>query len=378
MLEGDIPVIRVAPHNITVEDVKAWSEALFGGNPAYDAKHVMTKTEIEEQILELQSWINDPEELLERYGSEEFVEETIAMFQQEIALLEKQYQEAPDTWEEQDSDWTFHPLTYYYDSAVDEESEDVQNLNRTEELKVMSYLDGEKAYFSAANRNESDYLMHNFFFYYEDENNMIENSKPQEMSKEEAVQLAEQWIETVGIGEWELERIDGSSGSEGSNYTVYFAPVYNGIPSLLPYGEVDLHSEDLYAAHLRNSSLEIRICNGMMMSMLLESPMDIVEVENENIQVLSFEEIYTAFRNYAESGLQDEIIEKNGSPVENITITRIEQKLFRAKMQNSEGEFRMVPVWVFYGIAEDYVLQEVDLVVINAVDGSIIDAGLGY
>ena len=380
MLEGDIPVIRVAPHNITVEDVKAWSEVLFGGNTAYDAKHVMTKTEIEEQILELQSWINDPEELLERYGSEEFVEETIAMFQQEIALLEKQYQEAPDTWEEQGSDWTFHPLTYYYDSVVDEESEDVQNLNKTEELKVMSLSDGKKVYISAVNRNELDYLMHRFVFWYEDEINMIENSKPQEMSEEEAVQQAEKRLETMGIGEWEFERIDGSSDSEGSDYRVYFAPVYNGIPSLLPCGEVDLHSEDLYAAHLRNSSLVIRICNGMLISIELESPMDIVGVENENIQVLPFDDIYAAFQNYAESGLQDKIEQQNLMKADTITITRIEQKLFRAKMKDSEGEFRMVPVWVFYGtgVCDGYNLEEQDLVVINAVDGSIIDAGLGY
>ena len=100
MLEGDIPVIRVAPHNITVEDGKAWSAAMLGGNQAEHAKHAVTKTRCEEQMLELQSWINDPEELLERYGSEENVEDSIASFQQEIALLEKQYQEAPDTWEE--------------------------------------------------------------------------------------------------------------------------------------------------------------------------------------------------------------------------------------------------------------------------------------
>ena len=58
---------------------------------------------------------------------------------------------------------------------------------------------------------------------------------------------------------------------------------------------------------------------------------------------------------------------------------RIRQGLFRIKEKNNNDEFLIVPVWAFESTV--YLDDEAwtgDICLINAVDGSVIDASLGY
>ena len=43
-LEGDIPVVRVIPQEITTDEVKCWAEVLFEGQSAYEPTTVLSKT----------------------------------------------------------------------------------------------------------------------------------------------------------------------------------------------------------------------------------------------------------------------------------------------------------------------------------------------
>jgi len=49
--EGALPVVQVKPHEITADEAKTWADVLFEGAKAYEPDTVMTKSEIEEEIV---------------------------------------------------------------------------------------------------------------------------------------------------------------------------------------------------------------------------------------------------------------------------------------------------------------------------------------
>lgn len=388
-VDGFLPVVRVEPHEITGGEVKHWAEVLFDGITAYEPSGQMSKTELEEDILRYKGYANDTDALYEEYGNEEEVQEMIEYYNTLIAAYEQEYETAPEKVEKKESDWTFHPYNYYDSTSFmtgwfEESKAHDENLNKTNLLKAaVSGLNGHNAILDATNRNEDDYMMHMLWFYYTDEVEM-DDIPYTEISPEEAETMAGDVLEKLGLGsDWVLDSAYGyTSSADGvpseSNYILSYTPVYEGVPVILG-AYADLHSEDLYAANFDYSSLDVRIINGIVRNVELVSPMDIVNVENDNVKTLGFDEIYSRFKEQAQiSG--DALLEKLGEVNETgeaeIVITSIEQGLFRIKEKGS-GEFLMVPAWAFKGRISTK-LGEDNIMIINALDGSVIDTTLGY
>ena len=82
-------VVRVLPHDITSDEVKEWADVLFEGNKAYEPETVMTKNEIEESILKFKQKLNNKDELISEYGSEEEADRTISYYEKWIENLEQ-------------------------------------------------------------------------------------------------------------------------------------------------------------------------------------------------------------------------------------------------------------------------------------------------
>lgn len=388
-VDGALPVVRVEPHEITGDEVKHWAEALFDGITAYEPIGQMSKTELEEEILKYKGYANDTDALYEAYGNEEDVQMMIEYYNTLIAAYEQEYETAPEEVEKKESDWTFHPYDYYdsgsFLSGWFEKSKAAdENLNKTNQLKAtVSGLNGHNAILDATNRNEDDYMMHMLWFYYTDEEEM-DDIPYTEISPEEAETMAGDVLEELGLSsDWALDSAYGyTSSADGapseSNYILSYTPVYEGVSTILG-AYADLHSEDLYAANFDYSSLDVRIINGIIRNVELVSPMDIVNVENDNVKTLEFDEIYGRFKEQAQiSG--DTLLEKLGEVNETgeaeIVITSIDQGLFRIKEKGS-GEFLMVPAWVFKGRTSNK-LGEDNIMIINALDGSVINTTLGY
>lgn len=365
--DTELPVLRVLPHEISSEDLQRWAEVLFEGNTAYDGREVATKSDIEQNILELRESMNNGD-LREEASSEKEYEEYLDYYEDLIADLQKEYETAPESYEPQETDWTFHSWDYY--EQVDED------LKKTLYFIAKTKLNGYTATIKAANRNENDYLLHTLRFLYEEEGEM-EEIPYRSISVEEAQMQAEQIIEQIQPGEWELARCSDDSSENVSLYQLEYVPKYEGVP-MAEDGYIDIRSEDLYAANLYYTVLRISIMNGIVQSAELLSPMDVEEVVNENVKTLSFEEIYDSFKNYAQASFSQETLEEMGV-VGGVTIDQIEQKLFRIKEKNSEDSFLIVPVWVFSQTISDGENQtKINWGIVNAVDGSMINETLGY
>lgn len=385
-VDKDLPVVRVTPHEITAQEVKLWTDVLFEGNTAFEP--IATKAEIETRILQLKGRLEDRADMEADYGSSE-VDEVMDDYRDMIAALEADYQRAPDRKPE--CDWTFHPYEYYSEMTSRWNDYESEKLNRTYLLEAAAdNVNGHSVTVYAENRSAEDYMLHDISFYYSDEKTMTDIPY-KEISQEAAEDIASEALTALGLGEdwslWETNVFTLEDEEENPQEHVYFlkyTPVYEGVRTLLG-PMIDLQSEDLYAANLEYGSLEVYVINGILRSVWLTTPMDVVSVENANVKTMSLDEVYQSFVNYMQVkytkyNLIDMSDPRAEEYVPQICVTNIIQGLFRIKIKDSSNEFRMVPVWAFCGTVDGIGDGGVTryFAVINAIDGSVINTNLGY
>lgn len=384
-VKSKLPVVRVAPHEITVDEVKHWTNVLFEGEKAYEPRRELSKQEIEQEILQYKKLVNDRESLVKEYGSEEDAQKMIEYYKQEIDHLQKVYQTAPEKVEKIPCDWKFKPYDYYMtDGEMWEGNDQFEALKKTKELQaVTEELNGYEAIVSAVNRDEKDYRMHTLWFYYT-KPELMTNIPYKKTSMEEAISLSKEIIEKLELGEWKLQYTADNSNENESRQSLLYTPTFHNVGVFGGNSiEIDLKSDELYASNYYYTKLEIGVFNGMIDEVLLTSPVDIVKIENDNVSTISFEEAYQAFKNQMQTKYtKNALIEGGEAEKEDVEIqvNHIVQGLFRIKEKGNEEEFLMVPAWAFKG--EWYMngesMGEQDFCVINAIDGSTIDVALGY
>ena len=86
---------------------------------------------------------------------------------------------------------------------------------------------------------------------------------------------------------WQYAEYKTSEAENIQNVMVTYTPSYESITAFQgPL--IDLKAEDLYAANYYYSSLSIGFENGVLTSVELISPMDVVQIENENVETMEF------------------------------------------------------------------------------------------
>ena len=139
--------------------------------------------------------------------------------------------------------------------------------------------------------------------------------------------------------------------------------------------------------------LEFEIIDGQITSVEWDSPMKITSADNQPAEMLPFDDIYTAFKNYMQvkctmtslgMASDDEMEDETTAETEKVcaNVNDIRQMDCRVKVKNSDQAFEYVPVYVFSGYASQGDYKEDDWVnhfcVVNATDGTIINTWLGY
>lgn len=388
-IQGAFPVVRVKPHEITPDEVKLWADVLFEGKTAYEPGK-LTKAELEERILSCKQVLNDSSAMSELTGGNEAdVQIYTDVYNNLLASYEKAYETAEEQDTKKECEWIFHPTDYYEEILF--EGPEGASMNKTKVLKTVDdSQDGHIRTIYAANRSESDFRLNSMNFYYED--TVDRTSYPGEkITMEEASKLTDTLVAKLGMDNWKIEKISDRSelaalsGQECSWYTIWYTPSYEEI-DVISSERMDMKSEDLYAPNYYYSSLKIDIRNNWIQSVDLFSPLDTVKIENDNVEVLSFEKAYENFKTHMQtkytksSVLDPESPDSQDASVE-LKVTGAKQGLFRIKEKNNQDEFLMVPAWVFRGNilvdGNDWV-GETDFAVVNGLDGSIINTSLGY
>lgn len=380
--KNKLPVVRVKPHAISIEEAKRWADILFEGKPAYEPEP-MTKAQIEKRILELKNYLNDKDELVKVYGDDANVDIAVDILENQIYNYKKKYETAPEHNVHKPCEWKFHSYEYYSEFTLPSEGEPgYEGLEKTQQLIAVSdTLNNHTGMITVTNRDEDDYRLNTLWFNYEDS---LEDLPYYEITEHEAKMLGEKLRKDLGLSDWNLYNLAKQNTNDKNSYELLYTPSYEGATSF-PGPLIDLKSEDIYAANYYYSSLTIGIENGIITYVELISPMDIVKIENKNPMLMNFEEIYENFKNHLKASLtRDSFIdpknpEANDAKLE-VKITSIDQGLFRIKEKDNRDDYLVVPVWTFNGkiLVDGVEWLDQQLVMLNALDGSVINTDLGY
>ena len=133
MSNTNASVYRAKPRDISVSEVKLWAKTLFGNVTVYEPQIKKTKQEILNEIDYINDKIANKDILLnEINGDVQSLDSYIDYLNNMVCILEKDYKSAPETYLKKESDWTFHPYSYYdMSSALWEGNDHYANLDKT-------------------------------------------------------------------------------------------------------------------------------------------------------------------------------------------------------------------------------------------------------
>ncbi len=417
-----VPMYRVTAADFTQKQTDGFIKALFGDEPLYEYQagmKVMTKAEIEEMlVIWKQRKVSTKGEFSTEEG-QEWCDDVIESF-------EKQYQTAPeennviasdgklklmdlnnrDTGEKEACYYWIYVFTA--DSDVGDANFSIENNNDLE--KAIQYEDGSgrsvkrNARLSYDIRND-DTVNDNYW-----QSTPIPVDKDTVITDEvvlekltttpgQAQKMAENMLAAAGVDNMELFSMSLVDNENMGNvdgvvspaalyaYRLQFARVVDGMRCSYITGTTSVSDNAGFAALWDYETFEIYIDDRGIFSLRWMSPIEIQDNITTDASMLPFEDIADKFEDMMRIRYLPES-KAPGRVSTTIDIQRVSLELFRITEQNSIENGLLVPVWNFYGTKtadyEDggnYSEGEgvpVSLLVVNAVDGSIIDPEQGY
>lgn len=381
------PVVEVAPHFLTEEDVKRVGQLLFGDALFYEAEPLGTDIYSKQEIQEkLQRWTP--------YAGESPV---IDSFLEKYALL---LESAPEENPHQQCTWTYRKFSYYY--FGDESAEDPAGDN--DEISTTVRVNGIPYSYIATTRNKQDFKL-NFISakpydgaspqgidYEIFQKCLCDPEKPDDSEIAVVQEKAESILKEMKMGDWVVDECYAESTREGYVIHVNAVPSFLGAEALRADQLINLKSEKAYASNYYYTDAQFQFnSKGDLISFLLNSPLDVVETVNSNAKVLPLEQLMQqAEENFSLTDYyaydREGNIPYSKDPLHcNVQIGRAEYGLFRVKVPNTDERYYYVPAITFWGNIQFENLSNGDiyplnvgseygfsLLTLNAVDGSII------
>jgi len=395
VVNDQYPLIQVTPRTISSEQAKNVALALFGETTWYEYSEVMSKEEIEETIISLRKHISDPVGLKEYYGGDEqLANQVISWYEALILEYEEMYNAAPKTVQRTVCEWEFYPTTHYFDFTsflgVDDE---MSNLDKTEYIVATTEINKIPYLYNAMNRDANDYRLHTIIAYMDDEilpiSSTYSNKEPNETDMERVRLKTIEILEKMGFEHWLIDSCvvterNFSDESKGYRLVVEAIPTYEGIQVTKQGQIMNLKSEDSYASNYSYENITIEFCGDQIAYFEYTGALEVLEVIEENVQLLSFDEVLDRLKSYKETDdlLGYAMMEEGRIDV---NVNNVELGLARIRIKNNYSDFYLIPAYTFNGTYSYYekdgtLIYEEDgqVAVINAVDGSIINTRLGY
>ena len=229
------------------------------------------------------------------------------------------------------------------------------------------------------------------------------------LTKEEAIQTGLAYLATLGLTDLapSLVMMGYCEPRESAEkpleqwpqaYTIWFTRSVNGVPvafSAQKYA-VD-NTEPLYAPRISEGFAVLTIRDAGVVYMDYYDPGTVVRVVNENVALLPFDEIVARFQRQMLYGILPMRYEDERITANSLRIDRVSLSLVEVKKRNDPDVRLLVPAWTFYGaliqtyseadpygFTLDENMQHIDrepgacYLVLNAIDGSVIDPAKGY
>lgn len=408
---AELPLIRVVPHYLTEADAERAAYAIFPDTEFYEPTPlldpVLTKNEIREKI-NLWSQYTSEESLKGLYGDNfggDYLSSTASLVKQFIEEYTAKYETAPESSIHAPCPWKMRKSSEYIYTKEELAEMDVDNDN--DEISAQCYVNGSPYYYTASTRKKNDFKVNmiTVILYGGESPRSIEDrilaaklcrtQEPTPEQLENVNKKAAQILSDLELGQWEIDEYNVTKQSYGdkTEYCIFVnaVPVFNGVPAIRHRQLGSLRNPDGYAAS--QYITDANFCfsaNGDLISFQLFTPLDVEEVVNEHVKtmdmnalleraqdVMMLTDAYTySFGSYLQ--FIDEAVQCN------ITVSEMEYGLTRIKVPDQEDSYYYAPAIQLKGNVE-YVGKESgktyyvsedpeELVVINAIDGSIINS----
>lgn len=306
--------------------------------------------------------------------------------------------------------WEFHPRSWYIareDLGIPVIQEPVMiGDSKSLYIAATAERDGLPYIYTVCNREEDDYRFHGIACAIDgglpDDHG---TQMPTEEELAEAQAETEDMISAMELGEWvidscDIEHIPSAPGESAVYYTIVVTacPVYRGVKVSHLLQMAFLNTEDAYASDYYYEEMVFTFSGGRLTSFRYTSPLEVAEVVNENAAILSFDEAMAKCRTRLElSILNADPFSPEGlvhASSKYIDIYRAELGLARIRVKDSAADFYLIPAYVFrasYALydrsgsflfssddLEPRTMYASELLVVNALDGSIINTEFGY
>lgn len=399
-----MPIIEVVPHYLTEEDAKQVAYALFGDIDFYEADPILapvySKENIQKKLARWSQYVSQ-EAITELYG--EYLNGTVDIVKKFIQEYTNEYASAPSKDPHKLCDWKFKKMPVYYFSDAEVASMNLENEN--DGVQATLWLGDIPYRYNAETRNKSDYKANYINAYIDDgispdfidsrifQAQLCRTDAPTEDQLASIRAKAEKILADMQLGEWTIDEVYVVTATYGAaveyRVCVNATPVLNGIPTLRQTQILNLTSDDVYASNYNMSEVNFLFSpNGDLLNFVLYSPIDISNIVNEKVAVLSINElieiakshfVYSDFSQYDSSMRFDP---DDASIACDVAINNIVYGLSRIRVPNTDASYYYVPTVALYGDVsfsnkdtdEIYHFEEGKrLVMLNAVDGSFIN-----
>lgn len=259
--------------------------------------------------------------------------------------------------------------------------------------------------FVAVSKGCSNFGYNYYRYYYEEEKRFGEPNaklwKDVKMDKAEAEKILQSEMERLGFTDFVIKRavesnlLDSTGGKHHyvtGGWTFWLVRDYGGYPSVsVPYAPVTYvkvgdDSNYLMNKPIRDEEIEVLINENGIQYFSYSSPKDVLECVNESVELLPFDDVKRIAKNAVSVSFP---FEEWGERQIDLEIYEMLLTTFTLHVKNSDDYYEM-PCWVVFFDGEYATEREFrererenedlqhDVVVINAVDGSIIHNDYGY
>lgn len=378
--ETKLSVVSCTPHFFTQKEVNQAVKVLFGDAPLFD-NSLSDKDWLESEIISKKADLeylkrNGEYPITERDSEERLVlnvEEEIAWLENFIAELEIDYQAASVT------------------SSSGVEIELKKNDHGGESINVRDDQTPPREFYAVNYKDVNDSAIE-----YRVTGNPISLGAPLEDSeqidivtaREDAEKMALETAAACGVPECKIISTSKIQVDSRPSYLFTMARLIGGIPSIPIFshdGSLALGTDGKeYREPWRQENIQVVINDEGVVGFRWEYPAEIQSLLNENVAIKSLEEIKeTAKKQLQISQTVDQFdpAQKDGKTVQ---INKVVLNMMRIAEKDSIDQYYYLPVWDFLGsvatpaAAETMEAGERSFITVNAIDGSIIDRGLGY
>lgn len=431
------PVQQVIPTEITQAQADQAIELFMQGQTMYKPVQHPTRDEIEEQIILIQQTLSDPNSdfnQLNKEGTSEY-EQGKSEKEDQIQHLQSLLNSAPTVEEREIASSTFEKqVQEVNDAASKPDPNNPNNSNNKPDTQTISVesIRGEAdlgktvpALMSISKSPDNKTNSLQFF------NCNLDAGPPYQYfklppapkgvktSQGDAQEIAENAISRIGIDNMKLSdacmgiMADNSPKGEDYNKTVldwsqcyvfYFTRDVQGIGTTYEE-ETPLFGMSQYVPSDENQNImiqpyepemiKISIDDSGIIEFVWQSPLTVTKTLSENVELLPFDKIQDIFKK--QIVIKGAWTGEPGVINQRYNITKITLGMMRVQQKDNPNSYLMVPVWDFFGSYTrkysepqegGYQLDENNeyteeifghsYMTINAIDGSIIDRGLGY